>query len=173
MKGLRFVFFVLTALQLPGALLAAGQQLKITLTGGGLVQPIAITDPERMAKFSIGGGHGNGCWPETSPSCQAVLERSYSRSFIVDWSRGTISAPTGNLVNYEVEFLVERPDPNIYRVTYSYDPVKQEGFVYIPGRDDPRYAGNTWLILRGVEGSWYHAWGDWDAVVTALLKNAR
>jgi hypothetical protein len=62
---------------------------------------------------------------------------------------------------------------NTYRVTYVYDPARQEGFVYLPGKTDPRYRENTWLLLRGIEGNWFHAWSAWDAVVKPLLTNAR
>jgi len=177
MKRLPVAVFVLTALQVPPTLSAAGAMLKITIKGGGLAQPIEIAGQEQRAKFSIGGGPGTGCGlPDrpVSPVCQAILQRSYSRSFIVDWSKGVIDAPREGLVNYEVEFLMSRPGPmNTYRVSYAYDPVKQGGFVYIPGKDDPRHNENVWLIIRGVEGNWYHAWSDWDAVATALLQATR
>ena len=176
MKRLPVALFVLIAL-LPPTLSAAGVMLKITIKGGGLAQPIEITDREHMDKFSVGGGPGTGCGlpnEPVSPVCRAILKQLNSRSFIVNWSKGVVDAPPKGLVNYEVEFLTERPGPmNTYRVSYAYDPVKQEGFVHIPGKDDPRYKENVWLILRGVEGNWYRAWSDWDAVATALLKAAR
>jgi hypothetical protein len=174
MKKLSVVLFVLIGCCLRTPVSAAGMMLRITIRGGGLSQPIEITDRDQMKKFSIGGGPGSGCSPVTSPASQADTERSCSQSFIVDWSRGAIDAPAGGLVQYEVEFLMSRPNPkNTYRVSYAYDPVKRAGFVYIPGKDDTRYGENTWLINRGVEGSWYHAWSDWDAIATTLLKAAR
>src|ERR1700684_3832248 len=97
MKRLPFALCALIALQLPA-----------TLSAAGLAQPIEITDREQMNKFSIGGGPGTGCGlpnEPVSPVCQAILQRSYSQSFIVDWSKGVIDAPPEGLVNYEVEFL--------------------------------------------------------------------
>ena len=34
---------------------------------------------------------------------------------------------------------------------------------------DPRYRENTWLLLRGVEGKWFHAWSQWNSAVRPLL----
>ena len=43
------------------------------------------------------------------------------------------------------------------------------GFVYLPGKEDPRYDANVWLIYRGgIEGNWFHAWSEWDALFERL-----
>jgi len=138
---------------------APNPQQKITIKGGGLARPIEIIDPQSLARFFYGSGPGNGSWQ--------------GPSFVVDWPRGVAAEPPKELPAYDVEFLTSRAGLNTYRVTYVYDPVKQEGFVYLPGTTDPRYHENTWLILRSVEGNWFHSWSEWDVVAKPLLASFR
>jgi hypothetical protein len=42
----------------------------------------------------------------------------------------------------------------------------------IPGRTGPGYTDNTWIILRGVEGNWFHAWSAWEDVANPLIARA-
>ncbi len=41
-----------------------------------------------------------------------------------------------------------------------------------PGKGDAAYADNTRIILRGVEGNWFHAWSEWEEVAHPLLLKA-
>jgi len=34
---------------------------------------------------------------------------------------------------------------------------------------DPGYQDDVWLILRGVEGNWFHAWSEWEKVANPLI----
>ena len=54
---------------------------------------------------------------------------------------------------------------------YEIDPFTGEAFVYIPGKADAAYA-DTWIILRGVEGNWFHAWSIWEKVANPLMSHA-
>ena len=60
-----------------------------------------------------------------------------------------------------------------YFVRYGVDRSTGEGYVYIPGKTDVAYADNTWIILRGVEGNWFHAWSIWEKVANPLISDAR
>lgn len=150
----------LVALLTPTALFSApNPQLKITIKGGRLARHIEIAGTEPLSRFFFGSGPGNSVW--------------IGPSFIVDWPQGIASAPADGLAFYDVEFLTSRTGMNTYRVTYAYDPGKKIGFVYLPGVTDPRYRENTWLILRGNEGNWFHSWSEWDAFAGPLLENGQ
>lgn len=167
MRAIPAAMAALFTLLIPAQLLSGPDPLlKITIKGGSLTKPIEIADTELLARFFYGSGPGNynsrgeNAW--TGPS------------FIVDWPRGVANEPWKGLAVYDVEFLTSRTtDMNTYRVTYMYDAATQEGFVFLPGETDPRYRENTWLLKRGIEGSWFHAWSSWDATVKPLLANAR
>jgi hypothetical protein len=150
----------LLTLLVPVSLFSAANPLqKITIKGGGLPKPIEIFDPQLVTRFFYGSGPGNSSW--------------HGPSFVVDWPRGVAAEPQKELPAYDVEFLTSRTGLNTYRVTYVYDPGEQEGFVYLPGSTDPRYRENTWLILRSVEGNWFHAWSEWDVVAKRLLASSQ
>lgn len=140
-------------------------QFQITITGPALAKPVEITDEDMLVRFFFGSGPGN----------HSSDGRDYAAqpSFIVDWPRGTTVEPAKELPRYEVEFQTDRAGMSAYRVTYVYDAGTGQGFVYLPGKTDPRYAGNAGLIVRGIEGNWFHAWNAWDAAVKPWLAGAR
>jgi hypothetical protein len=157
-------------LAVPKHLEAAGGQLKITIRSGSLHAPIEIQDAELMKEFFFGAGPGN--FIGAGASRQPYFK---PQSFIVDWSTGIVTDdPSKGSEVYDIEFLSTRTtDKNTYRVSYVYDSARKAGFVYIPGQGDTRYAENTWLLLRGVEGNWFHSWSKWDELVAPLLAKAR
>jgi hypothetical protein len=167
MRATPAAIVALFTLSVPSLLLSGPDPLlKITITNGGLTKPIEIVDNNLLTRFFYGAGPGNYKYPHT-PSWSGP-------SFIVDWPQGVVTGPTNELTAYDVEFLTSRTtDFKTYRVTYVYDPAKQEGWVYLPGDADPRYRENAWLILRGNEGNWFHSWSAWDAAVKQLLAGAR
>jgi len=71
------------------------------------------------------------------------------QGLIVDWSRG-IAKPPKDLPVYEVSIVTSRRNPGTYVVLYVIDPATDQGYVYLPGKGDPAYRDNTWLIYRGV-----------------------
>jgi hypothetical protein len=78
------------------------------------------------------------------------------------------------LARYEITFLVDRQDRNgqnmAYVIFYEYDAQSGNGFVYFPGRNDPQWQANVFLILREIEGHWYRASQDWTDTITPLIK---
>ena len=91
---------------------------------------------------------------------------------VVDWSRG-VSEPPQDLPVYQVSILTTRPDHGAYTVSYLFDPSTGEGYIYLPGKADAGYRDNVWLIYRGVEGHWFHAWSKWDKLAHPLIAKAR
>jgi hypothetical protein len=153
---------ILLALVLPGSVLGGpSPQVKITISGDRLPAPIEITDEVALKHFFFGAGPGN-------HSSLGDARYWSEPSFIVDWAKGTAGGPPPGAELYQIEFLTSRTGKNRYRVTYAFDPVNERGFVYLPGRDDPRYEENVWLIVRGVEGNWLCSWSEWDALVKPL-----
>ena len=147
-------------------LAAGGDTKEIRIAGGGLPKPIAINDPAVAGRFRVGTGPGT--FELRSDGAHITKP---GPSFIVDWDRGLTSAPKG-VPQYQVSFVTGRRDKGVYVVFYSIDPSTQHGYVYIPGVQDPQYASNTWLIARGVEGNWFHAWSAWEQVVNPLISQA-
>jgi hypothetical protein len=149
MSGAYFALVPLLMLY-PVELSAKGDNVEISIKGGSLPAPVVITDKQVLSRFLIWTGPGTGPNPPAP------------KSFIVDWANGIVGAPEKGLRLYEVEFLTTREGKNTYRVSYAYDPVKQQGYVFLPGKDDPRHEENVWLIYRdGIEGNWFRAWGEW------------
>ena len=149
-------------LSMPSRLFAKAETSKITIEGASLKAPIEITDRKVLQDFRVWSG------PLTTGN-----ER---QSLIVDWSQGVIPEPTKELPRYKISFYARLASPQeqlVYVVLYAYDPVKRQGYVYLPGRGDEWHDLNVGSILHGVEGNWFHAWRLWDRVAEALLPDAR
>lgn len=158
MRG-RFVDLSAIALLLaaPLQLFGKGDTVGITITGADLAAPIEITDPA-VARFRVWSG------PGTSSNEPQGLN--------VDWARGIVEPPKGLQV-YEVSFVTTRGNPGTYVVRYALDPSTNQGYVYIPGNTDSGYRDNVWLIYRGIEGHWFHAWSEWEKLANPLIAKSR
>jgi hypothetical protein len=157
---MRAPFFVLTpilALSIP-LLFAKGTTVRIVISGGDLAEPVEITDPKVAACFHVWSGRGT--------------SSGEPQSFIIDWLKGKAEAPKGHPV-YQVSFVTTRLDRTTYVVSYVVDPSTKQGYVYLPGKADPGYEDNVWLIYRGVEGNWFHAWSEWEGTAHPLIAKAR
>jgi hypothetical protein len=55
----------------------------------------------------------------------------------------------------------------VYVVTYAYDSVAQQGYVYVPGKEDEFYDRNVFSIFRDVEGHWFKASEEWQSFRSA------
>ena len=141
----------------PVQLSAKGKTVRITIKGGDVAAPIEITDPAMIAGFSVWTGPGT--------------STNEPQGLIVDWSRGMVEPPQG-LQAYEVSILTARPNCAPYVMSYLVDPSTNEGYVYLPGSSDPGYRGNVWLIYRGIEGNWFHAWSVWEKFAHPLIASA-
>jgi hypothetical protein len=163
-KGLLSVFVIFLLLAIPAELFAKAATSKIIIRGADLRAPIEITDPKTLANFAVWTGTGTGCTACPPPSPE---------SFIVDWSQPMADRPSG-LHHYEVSFYAKMPDERlIYVVFYEYDPAKEHGYVYLPGRDEEWYRLNVSTIFHGVEGKWFPAWSAWERVARALTAGAK
>jgi hypothetical protein len=108
-----------------------GDTIRITINGPALKSPLAIT--EGAAAFEVWSHQGE--------------------SLIANWAGGAVTPPNPG-PTYEVTFHTTRmKGPKTYLVLYRIDPATGNGYVYIPGSDHAAYKDNTWLIIRGVEGS--------------------
>src|SRR5438128_5676674 len=131
----------------PG-LSAKGETIKITIAGGGLAEPIVITDAAVLKQFNVWSG------PGTGGSIGAVPWKA-TDGFVIEGSP-LEDVPHG-LLRYEVAFVVDRggrDDRRAYTIFYEHDAATDRGYVYIPGRDDPHWSGNVFLICGSTEGRW-------------------
>jgi len=142
----------------PVQLSAKGDTVRITITGGDLAAPIEITDPAVAARFHVWSGPGT--------------SSSEAHGLNIDWSRGVVEPPKG-LQIYEVSFVTTRRNPSTYVVGYAIDSSTNQGYVYLPGKTDAAYRNNVWLIYRGIEGNWFHAWNEWEKLAHPLIAKAR
>ena len=129
------------------AVSAKGPTVKLTVSGGNLQAPVAVTS-------------------------QPALVHVWSDDFIGAPSR----QPRAELPRYQVAFHVlpnGRPDPRVlYVVTYAHDPVSGEAFIYLPGRGEEHYALNVSTILRdGRDGRWHRAVTAWAEALKPSLPN--
>lgn len=149
----------------PGVL-AKNETTRITIAGGGLATPIVITDPATLRRFNVWTG------PGTGGSAQGVQWKA-TDGFVIE-SATPVNDPPSSLGRYEVTFLVDRQDRNgqnmAYVIFYEYDAQGDRGFVYFPGRSDPQWRTNVFLILREIEGHWYPASQDWKDTIGPLIK---
>lgn len=148
----------------PASLLAKAPTLKIVIQGPDLKTPIQITDGKVLANFQVLSGKGT----------YAIEPRLEEPSFIVDWSEGPTVEPPNALPRYEVLFYADRPNERlVYAVSYAFDSVTGEGYVYLPGKSDENYALNVHTIIRRVEGKWFHSWAKWDSIAQRLIQSRR
>jgi hypothetical protein len=146
---------------------AKGETVKIAIAGGDLSEPITLTDAEVLRPFNVWAG------PGTGGTVNGVSWRS-TEGFIIEWTAGTVSERPKDLPRYEVSFYMNvsnRFDSGpTYIVFYENDRATGNGYVYLPGRDDPQYRRNVFAIIRHIEGNWFHASRAWQSAVTPLLN---
>lgn len=132
--------------------------LTLTLAAGllfakGVTESIVIAGPDLSSPIRLTAGAAN--------------------SFNV-WSNGLIADterpanPPEHARLYEVRFQTERRNPSTYIMRYAVTG-DSKGYVYFPGKGEPEYRDNVWLILRGTEGKWFEATSTWRAVADPLL----
>jgi hypothetical protein len=126
---------------------AKGPTTKITIESPRLVKQIEITDPRLTKEFPVFAG------PQT---------------LLVDWAAGP-SNPGSGAETYRVSFyLAHYVKP--YIVLYAYDHSKQQGYLYVPGKEDQSYRTNVSIVLRGVEGHWFRALPRWEDIVRPMIE---
>jgi hypothetical protein len=140
-----FVAAVFLVLLTPDLLLAKGATIKIVLTPERAAL-IEIIDPA-VREFNVWAGPG---------SSATGLEAT--KGFIIDWSNGVVEPPMG-LLQYKVSFYTgcegsgcKTTEPSLtYVVYYKYNPARNEGFVYLPGKGGEFAGLNRATIYRGSE----------------------
>lgn len=160
---------VLAVLAAPAPALAKGETVKIEIKGRGLARPLEITAPEVVRSFSIWNG------PGTTASGQPVhLDPSKQAGLFIDWPKGKAQQRPDGLPTFEVTFQLRLGTSNSrsYAVLYQFDAATPGGFIYLPGRDDEKYASNVSLIARGVEGNWFYSSAAWERLVRPLIEEA-
>jgi hypothetical protein len=164
MKRIAALSVVYVLLATPASLLAKSPTLKIVIQGADLTTPIQITDGKVLANFQVFSGKG-------TYTNEPRLEEP---SFIIDWSEGPTVGPPKALPRYEILFYVDRHNERlVYAVSYAFDAVTGEGYVYLPGKNDENYALNVHTIIRRVEGKWFHSWAKWDSVAQQLIQSRK
>jgi len=162
MKRIAALSVVYLLLAAPASLLAKSPTLKIVIQGADLTTPIQISDAQVLANFQVLSGKGT----------YTNEPRIEEPSFIIDWSQGPTAEPPQALSRYQILFYAERPNERlVYAVSYAFDAVTREGYVYLPGKNDEDYALNVHTIIRRVEGKWFHSWAKWDSVAQQLIQS--
>src|SRR5262245_16593881 len=161
---------LLGLLILSATVLAKGQTTGIEIRSDLFGSPLKITDPSIVRSFNIWNGPGvriNGEPVHMDPKQQAGA--------FIDWPRGEVVTRPQGLQRYEVEFHDEARLPlnNRYIVMYEFDPKAEDGYIYLPGRDDAQGKSNTFLIYHGVEGKWFHSSAEWERQIRPLIVNWR
>jgi len=121
---------------------------RLTVASTALPESIEITDPAVLA-----------------------LSNVFAGAFI----GAPASEPGDGLTRYTVTFDIQTLQgvkADAYVVEFCVDEMTGEGFVYLPGRDDPPYRRNVSTILRtGRDGMWHHAAPEWsDAIRPFLIR---
>lgn len=149
---------------------AKGATTRITISGANLTGAVEIADADMIDAFQVWSGPGTGgCF---EGKCVEATE-----GFIADWSSGEVVDRPGGLWHYEVSFYVTdarfpgRPELEHlgYVVSYEYDPVGAQGYIYLPGKGDQWYSLNSASIYRGREGRWFRATRAWKDAVLPLI----
>jgi hypothetical protein len=95
----------------------------------------------------------------------------------VDWAAGAVEAPSGRPV-FNVSFFCKACEPargdtwRCYGVRYVPGREGERGYIQIPGTGEADYEINVRTIYRGVEGKWFRASEEWEALVRARIELA-
>jgi hypothetical protein len=172
MDGFRIAVAAIMIAGSSAALAGKGSTTRISISGDALAAPIEIRDAAIVNEFQIWAGPG-------TRSCVAGHCVEGAEGFIVDWSAGAVAAKPSGLRRYQVSFFVEdeespappKPERLAYVVLYEYDPVRSQGFVYLPGKGDQWQELNWGSIYRRLEGHWFRATQAWQDVVVPIISS--
>lgn len=138
----------------------------IEVAGPAATPALEISDAAVLKLFSIWNGPGVSINGERQTGAQPGA--------FIDWSRGAATRPSTTqrfTVTFHQDGGVNMDDRHRkYVVTYAFDSDGQ-GYIYLPGRQDGElYARNTFSIVHGVEGGWFHASPTWERAVGPLVR---
>lgn len=161
---------LLAALALPSLLGAKGPntRIEVALDGARLA---TITDENVLDKLTFWSGPGTWMQAAGGPARMSTGDAD-----IADWLAGKVPPPVKTRV-YDVSIYFSTPrnpsNPRERGYTVRYAPSAGGGFIQIPGEGSPYYRGNTSVISRGVEGSWYRASKRWEDLIRPVIERAR
>jgi hypothetical protein len=153
----------------PASLYAKGDMVRITIKGANLTAPIEITDAA-IKKFTPWAGPG-----------VTINEVKQTQGFIIDWLHGAVAERPNGLQHYDLFFYAklhgqpeDAKEELVHVVSYDYDPLTEQGYVYLPGKADGWYLLNASKMLHdGLEGNWFRANRAWEDFVRPYLTNAK
>lgn len=122
----------------------------LSITGPGFELPLHLDSPE-------------------------VTEAHVWMGNFADWQSGAQQEPTGDLPRYAVHFWVRTtPVQMKYVVDFVWDETHDKGYIYLPGRGDPRFYNNVYSILReNQDGKWFNASDTWGRALWTAINQSR
>ena len=146
----RWVFALLVLLASVPLAYSKGSPALILISGGGLAQPIAVTDPSMMKGFDPWMGQFAD-WGEKALVDAPCFRSSFEVLFYMKWPGRESSLDRADL-------------QMIYTTRYCF--TGQAGYVYLPGLGEPQYRRNIGTIIRGdADGKWHPATAAWDSLM--------
>src|ERR1051325_6018453 len=126
----------------------------IEISGGGLPQPISITDTSSLQSFNPWVGQFAD-WQQEALTEVPCARRSFSVKFFMKWPGRQGSESRGDL-------------QMIYATRYC--STGSMGYVYLPGPGQALYYDNGGTIMRGdADGKWHTATSSWDSLIMNLV----
>lgn len=169
MKHVLFVVVVVSSVfALTITAWSKGLTLKIEIRGDHLTSPIEITNPNVVSRFNIWNGPG-----VRVNNVSVHMDPSHQAGGFIDWPKGAVLERPAELHHYEVSFHIKgrRPPHNRYLVVYEFEPSKDGGYIFLPGRGDAHYRANIFLIDHGIEGNWFFSSSAWEGLVRPIIEN--
>jgi hypothetical protein len=122
----------------------------ILISGGGLAQPVEITEPSALKAFNPWLGQFAD-WQQEAVAEAPCFRRSFEVLFYMKWPGRISSLDRGDL-------------KMIYATRYCSTGLI--GYVYLPGPRETSYGENTGTIIRGdADGKWHPATAAWDTLI--------
>ena len=168
-----------------------GPVFAIELRGGGLEQPIEITDPSIFERISSWDGPGTTMqspWielrgkgleqpieitdpsilerlsPWVGPGSSMNMQGPGSEKSIVDWDARVICDEPPGLRRIEVKFRVgwTPESKHAFFVLYGMKPGGSAGYIYYPHEN--------YIMTHFSEGTWRHATDRWNEIIGPIIK---
>ena len=126
----------------------------ILVSGGGLTQPVEITNPAELKAFDPWTGQFAD-WKQKSLTDAPCFRRSLGVLFYMKWPGRKSSLDRGDL-------------KMIYATRYCATDLN--GYFYLPGPSELQYRDNSSTIMRGeADGKWYPATPGWNSLLSDAL----
>ena len=139
---------------------------RIDIAGGGLDQPISISDEDVVRQFFVYNG------PGVRINDQPVhMNPDRQEGNFIFWPSGPVEAGGDRGTTYAVSFYCDfnGETHKLYEVDYRYASPDEPGYIFLPGHGDKRYGRNVSTIVHGVEGNWFHSTRQWDRLIRPII----